>query len=141
MVTLTGEGLHLFTKPAVVEIGRGTAARRASVALPKEVTWLIGPEGDLATALPATVRLGFLRDGRLRVRAAIEVAILKEEGQIIAAAEELNEFGSGDNLAEAIIDLQHAIAELYFSLEEDKDRLGPGLQKVWEVLQGKIEKR
>ena len=141
MVTLTGKGLELFTKPAVAEIGRGTLARQVSVALPKEFHRPICPDGDWAKALPATVMLGFLRDGRLRVRAAIEVAILEADGQIIAEAEELNEFGSGDNLTEAIIDLQHAIAELYFSLEEDKDRLGPGLEKVWAVLQGKIEKR
>lgn len=96
---------------------------------------------DLATAAPSTVALGFLRDGELRVREAIEVAILEEDGQIIAEAEELNEFGAGDNQSEAVIDLQHAIAELYFSLEEDKDRLGPGLQRVWEVLQVKVEKR
>lgn len=141
MVRLTGKGLELFTKPAVAEIGRGTSARQAKVALPKEIRPQTWPDADGATAAPATVALGFLRDGRLRVRAAIEVAIREADGQIIAEAEELNEFGSGDNQAEAIIDLQHAIAELYFSLEEDKDRLGPGLEKVWAVLQGKIEKR
>ena len=141
MVTLIREDVELFIKPAVAEIGRGTLAGQVSVALPKEVRPHTWPDADEATAVPAPVALGFLRDGRLRVRAAIEVAILESDGQIIAEAEELNEFGSGDNQAEAIIDLQHAIAELYFSLEEDKDRLGPGLEKVWAVLQGKIEKR
>lgn len=140
MATLIIDGLERFTKPAVAELGRGTLARQVSVALPDEVLPPIWSDGDLA-AMPSTVMLGFLRDGRLRVRAAIEVVIEEAEGQIIAEAEELNEFGCGDNLTEAISDLQHAIAELYFSLEEDKDRLGPGLQKVWEVLQDKVEKR
>lgn len=141
MVTLISDGLGLFTQSATAELGRGTLARQVSIALPKEVHPQIWPNGDLATAVPSTVALGFLRDGRLRVREAIEVAILEADGQIVAEADELNEFGSGDNQSEAVIDLQHAIAELYFSLEEDKDRLGPGLQKVWEVLQVKIEKR
>ena len=87
------------------------------------------------------IKLGFLRDGRLRVREAIEVKILEEEGQIIAEAEELNEFGSGDNQTEAIADLQYAIAELYFTLEEDQERLGKGLQQIWETLRAKVEKR
>lgn len=78
---------------------------------------------------------------RLRVRESIAVKVLEESGQIIAAAEELNEYGSGDSQAEAITELQYAIADLYFSLEEDKDRLGPGLQKVWDILQVKIEQR
>ena len=87
------------------------------------------------------IKLGFLRDGRLRVREAIEVKILEEEGQIIAEAEELNEFGSGDNQTEAIADLQYAIADLYFTLEEDQECLGKGLQQIWETLRAKVEKR
>lgn len=94
----------------------------------------------LEPKLLGQVTLESLTDGRLRLREAIAVKVLEESGQIIAAAEELNEYGSGDSQAEAITELQYAIADLYFSLEEDKDRLGPGLQKVWETLQVKIEK-
>lgn len=96
---------------------------------------------ELEPLLLDQVNLKHLPDSRLRVREPIEVKILEESGQIIAEAEELNEFGSGDSQTEAITYLQYAIAELYFSLEEDKDRLGPGLQKVWETLQVKIEQR
>ena len=87
------------------------------------------------------IKLGFLRDGRLRVREAIEVKILEEEGQIIAEAEELNEFGSGDNQTEAIADLQYAIAELYFTLEAEQAHLGKELQRVWGTLQAKMDRR
>ena len=95
----------------------------------------------LEPKLLGQVTLEALTDGRLRLREAIAVKVLEESGQIIAAAEELNEYGSGDSQAEAITELQCAIADLYFSLEDDKDRLGPGLQKVWDILQVKIEQR
>lgn len=95
----------------------------------------------LEPKLLGQVMLESLTDARLRLRDSIAVKVLEESGQIIAAAEELNEYGSGDSQAEAITELQYAIADLYFSLEEDKDRLGPGLQKVWETLQVKIEQR
>jgi hypothetical protein len=71
----------------------------------------------------------------------LNVVVTKEEDQVAAEAEELNEFGYGDNPTEAISDLQRAIAELYFTLEEDQGRLGKGLQDVWQTLQAKIVRR
>lgn len=100
-----------------------------------------GNTATLEAELPATVRLNSLTDDRLRVKEPIEVVIFRDdEGFILAEAVELNEFGYGDDAAEAFAELQYAVGDLYFSLEEDKDRLGPGLQKVWETLQVKIEK-
>ena len=93
-----------------------------------------------ALTLPARIKLESLSDDRLRVKAAIEVVIFEAEGFILAEAVELNEFGYGEAAAEAVAELRYAIGDLYFSLAEDKDRLGPGLQTVWETLQGKIEK-
>ena len=95
----------------------------------------------MTTASPLKIKLESLLDDRLRVREAIEVIVFKEEGQIIAEAVELNECGDGDNQADAIAELQYAIADLYFTLEEKQDHLGKGLQQVWEVLQTKVERR
>ena len=95
-----------------------------------------------ALTLPAQLTLDTLNDERLRVREPIAVVIFKDdEGFTLAEAVELNEFGFGDNPAEAFTELQYAIADLYFSLEEDKHRLGPDLQAVWEILQVKVAKR
>ena len=101
---------------------------------------------DAATAtlspeLPAKITLESLNDARLRVIEPIAVAVFATEGFIVAEAEELSECGDGVNQSAAIADLQYAIADLYFTLEADKDRLGPGLQKVWETLQSKVERR
>ena len=98
-------------------------------------------EAPPTAQLPCNVQLGFLRDGRLRVCTPFEVLLTEQEGQVVAEVEELNEFGIGDNQTEAVTELQYAIADLYFTLEEEQTRLGKDLQRVWEILQAKIEKR
>ncbi len=66
---------------------------------------------------------------------------MTEDKNVIAQAEELDEFGFGKNLSEALSDLQGAIVELYFTLEQEEDRLGPDLRRVWAILQEKITRR
>lgn len=88
--------------------------------------------------LPDHIFLGTLRDGRLRVQSPITVKITKENQHVIAEATELDEFGFGANLPEALRNLQRAIIELYLTLEEGKDRLSPDLQRVWATLQTKL---
>lgn len=95
---------------------------------------------DLAPVIPSEVLLGYLRDGRLRVHSPIKVKFTTEGKHIIAEAVELNEFGFGENPSAALIDLQRAIAELYFTLEEEQDHLGKDLQNVWAEIQEKIRK-
>ena len=97
--------------------------------------------GDLTRplTLPTRIKLESLADARLRVKEPIEVVLTTEGGQIVAAAEGLDEFGFGDNLPEAIADLQHSLADLYLTLAAEQDHLGKGLRQVWAVLQVKVE--
>lgn len=95
---------------------------------------------DWPPAVPHEVLLGSVRDGRLRVQSPIRVKLTQEGQNIIAKAVEFNEFGFGENPSEALVDLQHAIAELYFTLDKEYDRLGSDLQRVWAKLQKKIHK-
>jgi hypothetical protein len=88
--------------------------------------------------IPERLWLGALRDSRLRLVEALDVAITVEDGQVVAEAVEINEFGWGANVSEAILDLQRAVAELYFQLEADEHRLGSGLQAMWGVLRHKV---
>lgn len=97
--------------------------------------------GPAAAELPVTVMLESLGDTRLRVKAPIEVRVFATEGFILAEAVGFNEFGEGDSPAEAVADLQAALADLYFSLEGEQDNLGRWLQGVWQVLQDKVERR
>lgn len=96
---------------------------------------------DTAPAVPEKILLGSLRDGRLRVNSPLKVKFTREDRHYIAEAEELNEFGFGENPSEALHDLQRTIAELYFTLDSERDRLSSDLRSVWENLQQKITKR
>jgi len=97
--------------------------------------------GIIEPAVPSEALLGSLRDGRLKVRSPIKVRFATEGKHIIAEALELSEFGFGENISEAIADLQRTIAELYLTLEKEQDSLGTDLQGVWSILQEKIYKR
>jgi len=92
----------------------------------------------LHRVVPEEVLLGTLADGRLRIKKPIVVKCMREDDNIVAEAVEVNEFGFGQNVSEAIRDLQAAIVELYFTLENEQDRLGPDLQHVREKLQEKV---
>lgn len=94
-----------------------------------------------APSVPGEMLLGSLRDGRLRVQAPIKVKLMSEGEHVIAEAPEFNEFGFGRNWPEALIELQRAIAELYFTLHAEQHRLGSDLQSVWAILQQKIRRR
>ena len=141
MVTPFDVDLERFSGPAAAEQDGEVVVEQESFL---EIQGITVPHEDMPAfylASQSELHLGFLRDGRLRLREPINVAMTEEDGQIVAEAEELNEFGYGQNQTEAITDLQHTIAELYFTLEGDQDRLGIALKAVWETLQAKIEKR
>lgn len=91
--------------------------------------------------VPDKLLLGSLRDGRLRVKVPIVVKCSTEDQDVIVEGEELNEFGFGKNLSEALSDLQAVIVELYFTLEREQDRLGLDLRRTWATLQEKISRR
>jgi hypothetical protein len=90
---------------------------------------------SLHSSLPDAILLGALRDRRLRVNSPLTVSVHHEADHLILEALEINEFGFGRNLSDAIVDLQHAIAELYMNLEATQDRLGPDLLVTWGALQ------
>jgi hypothetical protein len=96
---------------------------------------------DISPEVPKEILLGSLRDGRLRVKWPIKVKFTREDKHFIAEAEELNEFGFGENPSEALYDLQRAIVELYFTLDNERERLGQDLKNIWHILQSKIVKR
>jgi len=133
---LPGQSSRSFDNEAV------TSERRF---LEIPIASLISPEDALlirvSPVLPDHILLGSLRDGRLRVQSPITVKLTKEDQHVIAEATELDEFGFGTNLSEALRDLQRAIVELYFTLEAEQDRLGPDLQKIRATLQRKLLRR
>lgn len=101
--------------------------------LPTVPAKIIGP------ALPETMLLGALRDPRLRLVVPLTITFESENDDIIAHCEDLEEFGFGKHLTEAIEDLQVAIAELYFTLKQENNRLGSNLKRIWGSLRQKIK--
>lgn len=98
-------------------------------------------EISLPLVVPDELLLGSLRDGRLRVFAPIVVKFTKEDQNVIAEAVEFKEFGFGNNFSEAMRDLQRAIVELYFTLEQEQVRLGTDLKQVREKFPETIVRR
>ena len=92
------------------------------------------------SAIPAEFALERLDDKRLSVVEPLAVRSTTEAGQVVLEAPEINEFGYGGTLSEAIADLQAAIAELYFTLDADKERLGTDLQTVHATLVRKLRR-
>ncbi len=94
---------------------------------------LIGPTQEQPR--PTSVLVGSLNDRSFRVAKAIPVNIEDSSGAVIASWSEIDEFGTGASMTSAIADLGRTVAELYRSLDDDKDRLGPDLERVWHLLQ------
>ena len=83
-------------------------------------TGAAGSSGPEDTLLP-----GCLREPRLRLRQPLAIKFCRQEGQVIAEAVELNGFEAGADPSAALVDLRHAIAELYRSLNAEQHRLAP----------------
>ena len=94
--------------------------------------------GELPT--PEQFLLGFLRDGRLWVTEPFEATWYMESDEYVVEAHEIAEFGFGRTIPEATADLQRAIAELYFTLEREQERLGSDLAAIRLTLARKIRR-
>jgi len=133
---LPGQSSRLFDNEAVTYERGLSEITTASLISPEDALLI-----RVSPALPDHILLGSLGDGRLRVQSPITVKLIKEDQHVIAEATELDEFGFGTNLSEALRDLQGAIVELYFTLEAEQDRLGPDLQRIRATLQHKLLRR
>lgn len=80
-----------------------------------------------------------LADERLQVAESFGLQRYVESAQYIVEAVEINEFGYGDTWAEAVVDLQEAIGELYFLLHAEQDNLGAELTNIWVILSRKVK--
>jgi hypothetical protein len=124
------------------QLGVGTQPdEEESAAYRRHAAEFVMAAAPLGVAFPAEIQLGALRDGRLRVVQPFRVRFSSEGPQVIAEALEVDEFGFGSNPSEALTDLQRALAALYLSLEEEQQRLGPDLARVWQTLRRKISQR
>ena len=96
---------------------------------------------DLEFSFPMEILFGAIIDRRLRVKNPIPITLSKGEGVVVASSSELEEFGYGSDISDALDDFAKTLAELYFSLEENADRLGYDLKQQFSRLRRFIEVR
>ena len=70
----------------------------------------------------------------LRMREPLTLQMEQEGEFYIARCDELNELGYGMDPIAAVQDIRNTIAELYWKLKEDQERLGSDLASTWQRL-------
>jgi len=90
---------------------------------------------------PKQVLLGSLADPGFRVVKPIQVYLESREDAVVASWREIDEFGTGTSTSSAAEELGRTVAELYRSLQSDRDKLGPDLQRIWVKLQEHVVPR
>ena len=92
-------------------------------------------------ATPRELQIGTLLDDRLRLKMPISTQIEQEGDFYIAKCEYIGEYGYGESPMEAVDDLRLAMAELYWTLKEEYERLAPNLVQIWNRLCELIDER
>ena len=106
-----------------------------------EVTAGFQAPAGLVQATPNLFHIGTLLDDRLRLRMPIEVVMEQEGDWYIVKCEYAGEFGYGLSPLAAVDDLRLTLSELYWTLEEEQERLSPNLRDVRKRLSELIEKQ
>ena len=73
---------------------------------------------------------------RLELKGPLVVTIEStSQGGFVFWSEDFNTWGEGNSEEEAKKDFLLSLEELYFDLEQNKDKLGPVMEKIWIFLQ------
>ena len=75
-----------------------------------------------------------LRHPHLRLVEPLSVSLEYDGEQVITYAPDLDLFGYGDTESEALDDLRRTVADLYYTLQEEREFLGPMPAQVWGYL-------
>ena len=84
---------------------------------------------------PKIIFVDNLRSDGYRLSHAFPVTVEYEEDTVIASFYDLDLYGLGDEVSEAIDDLCATLIEYYEMLREDRNCLGPLARKHWQYLQ------
>ena len=90
--------------------------------------------------MPETIRIGQLCDDRLRLIRPISLAIETEVNSVAVTDDFSDSFGSGEYLTEAIEDYQRCMVELYWTLNDETQRLGPAMIELRDALNLRIRR-
>ena len=88
-----------------------------------------------------TIFIGDLRSDEYRLNTPIPVTIEYDEDTVIASLYDVEEYGMGEYLEEALSDLCAGLVEYYESLEENVHCLGPLPVQHWKYLKTLISRQ
>lgn len=120
-------------------------SRRQLPRVPRAQVNFQSSEGDPAIVqgrygpTPLILHLRDLADHRLRLIGFLPVVLQYGEESVTACSYDLEDFGVGATEFEALADLRSTIIDLYFSLKEDQDHLGPQPQREWAFLRSIVQ--
>lgn len=100
-----------------------------------EVRNILGP------ATPDEILLGFIDSPDLKLQKPLLLTISREEKYIVASWLELNLFGYGAHLTDAIEDFRQTLVELFLELDSEPDKLSADLCETYNSLKEWIIKR
>ncbi|MCK4316018.1 MAG: hypothetical protein KAX24_09625 [Anaerolineae bacterium] len=75
-----------------------------------------------------------LRHPYLRLVEPLSASLEYDGEQVIAYAPDLDLFGYGDTESEALDDLRRTVTDLYYTLQGERESLGPMPAQVWDYL-------
>lgn len=89
------------------------------------------------------IPVNFFESKGLKLKKSFNVVLeyYSKDNLYIIDCPELNIYGEGQDETLALDDFKAALEETYFSLKEDKDRLGPRPKKEWNILTDLIEEK
>lgn len=90
-----------------------------------------------------TFPIEFLESEKLVLKRPITVRAIysPEDKTWVVDHFELNIYGEGRDIDEAVRDFKLSLEEVYFDLKADKDKLGPALEKEWKLLNQIIKEK
>ena len=140
MSTVLEKG-NVVTKPGVHFVPTKEDLKKIRFLIPNSDRLVTVEKQKTARRAPSRIQFGMLRNRRLRMQKAIPVEIERKGKTVVAKWAEIDEFGYGKNISEALEDFGRTIEELYLSLSESQAQLGSDLLGVWQVLSRHIEIR
>ena len=95
-----------------------------------------GPERQI-------IPINFFETPKLKLKKSFSVVLEyhPEDSLYIVDSPELNIYGNGQDEVSAIEDFKVVLEESYFSLKDEKDKLGPSLAKEWKNLNSILEEK
>lgn len=89
------------------------------------------------------ISIQFLESEKLQLKQPLSVSCVYSPQSNIYIVDhfELNIYGEGRDEKEAVSDFKLSLEETYFDLKKDKDKLGPSLQREWQLLSKIVEEK